>query len=91
MPSPPISVMPQSSTSGQPARDSHSSILATGMVCPPTVQRVSEDKSYLSNSGCASMYMYMVGTPSNMVALCSWIAARVSTSVKPGSSTSVMP
>ena len=68
VPRPASSVMPHSSISGQPKRFSTSCILATGIVCPPTVQRVSEERSNRDSSGCASMYMYMVGTPSNIVA-----------------------
>ena len=68
VPSPASSVMPQSSISGQPKRRTTSSIFTVGMVWPPTVQRVSEERSKDSKSGCASMYMYIVGTASNMVA-----------------------
>ena len=40
VPRPASSVMPHNSISGQPKRFSTSSILATGMVWPPTVQRL---------------------------------------------------
>ena len=56
------------SISGQPNRRSTSSIFATGIVWPPTVQRVSDDRSKASRSGWESTYMYIVGTPSNIVA-----------------------
>ena len=91
VPGPAISVMPQSSMSGQPARRSNSSILAAGMVWPPTVQRVREERSKRSNSGWASMYMNIVGTPSKRVARCSSMAAITSAASKDGSSTRVMP
>jgi hypothetical protein len=67
VPSPASSVMPQSSISGQPKRRTTSSILTVGMVCPPTVQRVREERSKDSKSRCATMSMYVVGereTPS---------------------------
>ena len=90
VPSPASSVMPQSSISGQPKRRSTSSIF-TGMVWPPTVQRVSEERSKDSKSGCASMYMYIVGTPSNIVARWVSMLASTSTASKRGCSTSVSP
>jgi hypothetical protein len=84
VPSPASSVMPHNSISGHPKRRSTSCILATGMVCPPTVQRLSEASANESNSGWTSMYMYMVGTPSNIVALCAAMLARISPASKRG-------
>ncbi len=91
VPSPASSVMPHNSISGQPKRFSTSSILATGMVCPPTVQRLSEERSNRSKSGWTSMYMYIVGTPSNIVALCDWMLVRTSPGSKRGCITSLRP
>ena len=51
VPSPASSVMPHNSINGQPKRFSTSSILATGMDCPPTVQRLSEERSNRSSRG----------------------------------------
>ena len=83
--------MPQSSISGQAKRRSTSCILATGMVCPPTVQRLSEERANESKSRWTSMIMYMVGTPSNIVAL--WVAmlARTSPASKRECITSLRP
>ncbi len=91
VPSPASSVMPHNSISGQPKRFSTSCIFATGMVCPPTVQRLSEERSNRSKSGWTSMYMYIVGTPSNIVALWVSMLARISPASKRGCSTSFAP
>ena len=37
------------------------------------------------------MYMYIVGTPSNIVALCDWMLARISPGSKRGCITSLRP
>ena len=74
--------MPQSSINGQPKRASTSSIFATGILCPPTVQRVSEERSVSSSFGSSSRYMYIVGTPSSIVARYFSMLARISSALK---------
>ena len=63
----------------------------TGMVCPPTVQRVSEDRSADASAGWASMVAYMAGTPSNIVARCCCISRSASAGSKRSMSTTVPP
>ena len=83
--------MPHSSSRGAPDRRSHSAIFAAGMVCPPTPQIRSEDRSVPGREGSASIIAYMVGTPSNTVARCRWIAARAWAGSKRSIITSVAP
>ena len=76
MPRPANSVIPHNSMSGACERASQAFITEVAMVWPPTVQRVRLDRSKLSNPGSASIIVYIVGTPSNIVARCSSIKPR---------------